>query len=65
MRTTEMQIGNTLFILTSECSEKATETLEQKLERIICRHASDMKNIPKNGLAMCENLREYGLATNL
>jgi len=33
--TTEKQIGNTVYIITSECSPTATETLKQKLERIL------------------------------
>jgi len=44
----EKTIGNTTFIITSEQSENATETLEQKLERIICRHISDIGNSPCN-----------------
>ena len=53
----EKTIGNTTFIITSEQSENATETIEQKLERIIRRHASDIKmaenksfNVPKSTL---------------
>ena len=38
----EETIGNTTFIVTSEYSENATETVEQKLERIIRRHATDI-----------------------
>ena len=38
---TETRIGNTLFIVTSECSPTATETIEKKLERLISRHFSD------------------------
>ena len=38
---TETQIGNTLFIVTAECSPTAKETIEKKLERLICRHFSD------------------------
>ena len=33
---TETQIGNTLFIVTAECSPTAKETIEKKLERLIC-----------------------------
>ena len=44
---TEMQIGNTLFIITSECSPTATETIEKKLERLICRHYSSAKSYPQ------------------
>jgi hypothetical protein len=32
----ETQIGNTLYIVTSQCSLTATETIEKKLERLIC-----------------------------
>lgn len=35
---TEVEIGNTLFVVTSECSPSATETLEQKLLRMMRRH---------------------------
>ena len=38
---TEMKIGSKLFTVTSECSPAATETLEQKLMRIIGRHACE------------------------
>lgn len=31
----EMKIGNTIFIITTDYSEKATETLEKKLESLI------------------------------
>lgn len=34
----EVDIGNTRFVVTSECSLTATETLEQKLLRIMGRH---------------------------
>lgn len=36
----EKKIGNTLFIITTECSPEATETVEQKLTRILSRHVS-------------------------
>lgn len=60
---TEKQIGNTVFILTSECSDAATETIEQKLERLICRHVSDTKSYQVNHgttLAISETMREHG-----
>lgn len=41
--TTEMKIGNTLYIVRSECSPNATETLEEKLERLILRHLFDVE----------------------
>lgn len=37
---TENQIGSTTYIVTSECSQTASETLEKKLERLILRHVS-------------------------
>ena len=40
---TETKIGNVTYIVTSECSPTATETLEKKLERLILRHISDKK----------------------
>ena len=56
-KTTETRIGNTIYIVTAECSSKATETVEQKLERMICRHISDSNKSPAkwpNPLAMFE-----------
>lgn len=41
---TETRFGNTLLIVTGECSPTATETIQEKLERIILRHLSDLKN---------------------
>jgi len=41
--TTEKQIGNTIYIITSECSHTATETLKQKLERILKRNVMEIK----------------------
>ncbi len=63
---TQKQVGNTVFILTSECSGTATETVVQKLERLICRRVSDTKSYQVNrgtALAMCETIREYGTNT--
>jgi len=67
---TETQIGRTVYIVEAECSPKATETVEQKLERIISRHASDAVQDTEsyqlnNGetLAMCGIVREHGLTT--
>ena len=37
----EKQIGNTLFTVISECSPSATETVDQKLMRILNRHIAD------------------------
>jgi len=59
---TETKIKGTLYCVTSECSPTATETVEKKLERIICRHASDTESYQSNceePLAMCEKVREY------
>jgi len=62
LHTAEKTIGNTVFVVTSECSSRATETVEQKLERLICRHASDTESYQYNkqkSLAMCGEVREY------
>ena len=63
---TETKIGNTLFIVTSECSLAATETIEKKLERLICRHFSDTKSYPlERGkqLAVHSDQSQYGMDT--
>ncbi len=63
---TETRIGNTLFIVTSECSPTATETIEKKLERLICRHFSDTNSClteRDKQLAMYSNESQYGLDT--
>ena len=60
---TETHIGNVTYIVTSECSPTATETLEKKLERMTLRHVSHTKCSPfyiNKPLAMCENKSEYG-----
>ena len=60
--TTETKIKGTVYCVTSECSPTATETVEKKLERLICRHASDTESYQYNSqksLAMCEKVREY------
>jgi len=41
--TIEKQIENTVYIITSECSPNATETLKQKLERILKRNVMEAK----------------------
>ena len=63
---TETKIGNTLYIVSAECSPNAKETLEQKLERILSRHVSDIVSstntqlgVSEKSLAMCKNLRLY------
>ena len=63
---TETQIGSTLYIVTAECSPSATETVEQKLERLICRHFSDTNSYqPKRDkqLARYSNQSKYGSDT--
>jgi hypothetical protein len=42
--TTETTINGKRYLVTAECSPKATETLEKKLERLILRHATDKKS---------------------
>ena len=68
--TTEMRIGKTLFIVTGECSETATETAVQKIKKLISQHAFDsvrvIRKLSHNGenpLDMCETVREYGADT--
>ena len=59
---TETRIGNVTYIVTSECSSTATESVEKKLERLILRHVSDKKSYQKNtelSLAMCADKSEY------
>lgn len=66
INTTETKIDGKLYLVIAECSPTATETVEKKLERVICRHVSDTKSyqlkrdIP---LAMCEIVREHGTYT--
>ena len=63
---TETQIGNTLFIVTSVCSPTATETIEKKLERLICRHFSSAKSYPQVRdlqLDASSNQSEHGTGT--
>ena len=64
---TEIRVGKTIFIVTAECSLTATETIEQKLKKLINQHASRArKGIRKssddgnNQLAMYLNQSEYG-----
>ncbi len=64
---TEIRVGKTIFIVTAECSPTATETIEQKLKKLINQHASRArKGIRKssddgnNQLAMYLNQSEYG-----
>ena len=63
---TETRIGGKLYILTAECSPAATETVEKKLERLICRHASDTKSYQPGhdiSLAIPEEVRKHGTNT--
>lgn len=60
---TETRIGNVTYIVTSECSSTATESVEKKLERLILRHVSDKKSYQINtdlSLAMSGDKSEYG-----
>lgn len=41
----EIRVGKTLFIVTAECSPTATETIEQKLKKLINQHASGAKRV--------------------
>lgn len=63
---TETKIGNTRYIVTSECSPAATETIEAKLERLISRHVSDTQSYPperEDPLAVPPDQSEYGSDT--
>lgn len=63
---TETQIGKTLYIVTAECSPTATETIERKLERLICGHFLDTNSYhPERNkqLAMYTNQSEHGTDT--
>ncbi len=66
-RITKMQIGRTLFIVTEEFSSSATETVEQKLKKLIAQHAFDhpkvIRELSVSGgdqLAICEASSEHG-----
>jgi hypothetical protein len=59
---TQVILGKTFFIVTSECSPNAKETIDKKLERLILRHAADAKSYRRKSggnLAMFENQSEY------
>jgi hypothetical protein len=45
---TEKIIGNTRFIVTAEYSAKATETVEQKLLRIMSRHILELEKLSES-----------------
>lgn len=60
---TDTRFGNTLIIVTGECSPAATETIEKKLERLILRHVSDLKcyqNDNSKSVALCTSQSEHG-----
>ena len=66
-RTTEIKIGETLFIVTEEFSQTATETAEQKLKKLIAGHPSLRRNvirklsdIANKPLAIRGNESQYG-----
>lgn len=42
---TELQIGNTLFIVEYETSDTATETAYDKVKRLITSHANDHEKL--------------------
>ena len=42
---TEMKIGKTLFIVCTEHSPEATETVEQKLKRLVIQHSLDGRKV--------------------
>ena len=44
LNVTEKQIGNTIYTIKSVQSENASETVIQKLKRIMSRHISDEIN---------------------
>jgi len=65
--TTEIMVGKTLFIITAEYSATATETLEQKLKKLIIQHIPDARKVNSkladNGagrLAMPSDQSEHG-----
>jgi hypothetical protein len=43
--TTEMKVGNIAFTVISECSPTATETVEQKVKRLINQHILDKEKL--------------------
>ena len=60
--TTETIISGKVYCVTAECSPTATETVEKKLERLICRHVSDSENYQTKELEtldISEIVREY------
>ena len=60
--TTETIINGKVYCVIAECSPTATETVEKKLERLICRHVLDTESYQTKEpetLAMSEIVREY------
>jgi len=60
--TTETIISRKVYCVTAECSPTATETVEKKLERLICRHVSDTESYQTKDpetLAISEIVREH------
>lgn len=59
---TKRRIGNTLFVVTSECDADATETMNAKLERLMTRYFSDTNCYQLNtdiSLASMPNQSKY------
>ncbi|GHU36045.1 hypothetical protein FACS1894105_05760 [Clostridia bacterium] len=54
-RITQTQIGKTLYTVSSECSPTATETVEQKMKRLICRHISDFSHVENLSISSAHN----------
>ena len=66
-RITKVQIGRTLFTVSEEFSPNATETVEQKLKKLIMQHALDSRKVigelsagGDNQLAICGDQSEDG-----
>jgi hypothetical protein len=64
--TTEIKVGKTLFIVTAEYSPTATETVEQKLKKMIIQHIPNVRKVNSKisddgdrRLAMCSHQSEY------
>jgi hypothetical protein len=64
--TTEIRIGKTLYIVTSEYSPNATENVAQKLKKLILQHVFGNRKVirklserPKSQLEACPYPSEY------
>ena len=64
---TEMTIGKTVFVICAEHSPTATETVEQKIKKLVLQHALDNRKVIGNStinaaesLEMCKNPRPNG-----